>query len=70
MHGLFLLVYEVFDAALVMWGVKFGGVMVVEWFSFLRICDKGVCFGVSGCVVVVVGIGVRGVLVGEYMGCC
>ncbi len=39
MHGLFLLVYEVADVALVVWGVKFGGVMVVECFSHLRVCD-------------------------------
>ena len=38
-HGLFLLVYEVGSAALVVWGVKFGGVVVVEWFSYLRVCD-------------------------------
>ena len=38
-HGLFWLVYEVVGVALLVWGVKCGGVDVVEWFSYLRVCD-------------------------------
>ena len=38
-HGLFLIVYEVVDVTLVVWGVTFGGVMVVKWFSYLRVCN-------------------------------
>ena len=38
-QGLLLLVYEVVGVALVVWGVKFRGVMVVEGFSYLRVCD-------------------------------
>ena len=39
MHGLFLLVYETVAVALVVPGVKFGGVMVVRVFSCLQVCD-------------------------------
>jgi hypothetical protein len=38
-HGLFLLVYEVVAVAVIVWGVKFGGAIVVMWFSYLRVCD-------------------------------
>jgi len=38
-HGLLLLVYEAVAVPLVVRGVKFGGVMVVRWFSCLRVCD-------------------------------
>jgi len=39
MHGMFLLAYEVVGMSLVVWGVNLGGVVVVEWFSYLRVCD-------------------------------
>jgi hypothetical protein len=43
-HSLFLLVYEGVAVALVVWAVKFGGVMFVRWFSCLRVCDSGGVF--------------------------
>ena len=42
MFDLCLFVYEVVAMALVVWGVtKFGGVVVVGWFSCRRVCSRG-----------------------------
>ena len=41
---MFLLVYEVAIVSLDVRGVNFGGVVVVEWFSYLRVCYQRVMF--------------------------
>ena len=39
--GLCFFVYEVVAMALVVEVMKFGGVMVVGWFSYRLVCDRG-----------------------------
>ncbi len=68
LFGLRLFVCEVVAMSLVVWGVmKFGGVVVVGFFSGRRVCGRGgkKCLRVLGCVVAGVVITVGGVIVVE-----